>query len=413
MKIDHVHFYVEDAAVFCDWLVHTLGFQRFTSGSSNHTYTEVVKSGSITFLLSSPLSSESPVAEFLCLHPPGVADIAFLVEDVETLIEKAIAQGTQILQPPQEQFPRQGRLKWGKISSWGSLVHTLIEGQGISQESFFPIQLNWITKAANGKLRPLSRQGNQSNYDPQTRLTSIDHVVLNVAAGDLGAAVSWYQTVLEFCPQQMFSIQTQHSGLYSQVMVHPTGEVQLPINEPTSANSQIQEFLDVNGGAGVQHIALSTSNIVEAIAQIRCRGLPFIEVPPSYYSQLQEGFGGFNLPLSPGEWEEIATRQILVDWQREFPQALLLQTFTQPIFGKPTFFFEVIERRFQAKGFGEGNFLALFEAIEREQNKRGSLGSLEPKVGGSSKSSPLPTPTVPPLSSVELHNSPKQPDCHD
>lgn len=368
MKIAYVHFYVEDATVFSDWLVHTLGFQRFTSGSSHHTYTEVVKSGSITFVISSPLSTESPVAEFLRLHPPGVADIAFLVENVQALIEKAIAQGTQVVQSPQEQYPRQGRLKWGKIASWGSLVHTLIEREGISEESFFPTQLNWITKAAIG---------NQRNYDPQTNLTSIDHVVLNVAAGDLGAAVNWYQKVLGFCPQQMFSIQTQKSGLYSQVMAHPTGEVQLPINEPTSANSQIQEFLDFNGGAGIQHIALSTNNIVEAIAQIRCRGLPFIEVPPSYYNQLREGASNSKLPLSPEEWEKIATRQILVDWQEKFPQALLLQTFTQPIFDKPTFFFEIIERRFQAKGFGEGNFIALFEAIEREQNKRGSLGNSE------------------------------------
>ncbi|NET51132.1 MAG: hypothetical protein F6K09_21120 [Merismopedia sp. SIO2A8] len=112
---------------------------------------------------------------------------------------------------------------------------------------------------------------------------------------------------------------------------------------------------------------------MEAIAQIRCRGLPFIEVPLSYYSKLREGSGSFNLPLSAEEWEQIATRQILVDWQQQFPQALLLQTFTQPIFGKPTFFFELIERRFQAKGFGEGNFMALFEAIEREQNKRGTI----------------------------------------
>ncbi|NET64143.1 MAG: 4-hydroxyphenylpyruvate dioxygenase [Moorea sp. SIO1G6] len=375
MKIDHVHFYVEDATVFSDWLVKILGFQRVVSGSSDHTYTEVVKSGSITFLISSPLTSASPIAEFLRLHPPGVADIAFLVEDLEAVIENASAQGNQVVQPPQEQFQRQGRLKWSQIPSWGSLVHTLVERDGICDQSFFPAQFNWITKTAHGKPPSLSGEGNQGNNNLQTMFTTIDHVVLNVAAGELERAVNWYQQVLGFCPQQIFSIQTQQSGLYSQVMVDPTGEVQLPINEPTSANSQIQEFLDVNGGPGIQHIALRTSNIVEAIAQLRGRGLPFIEVPSSYYSQLRQRPGGSNLPLLTAEWEEIATRQILVDWQQEFPQALLLQTFTQPIFGKPTFFFEIIERRFQAKGFGEGNFRALFEAVEREQNKRGRLGT--------------------------------------
>ncbi|NEQ12157.1 MAG: 4-hydroxyphenylpyruvate dioxygenase, partial [Moorea sp. SIO4E2] len=263
---------------------------------------------------------------------------------------------------------------------WGSLVHTLVERDGICDESFFPAQLNWITQGAHSKLPSLNIAGNQVNNNPQTMFTSIDHVVLNVAAGDLGRAVNWYQQVLRFCPQQMFSIQTQQSGLYSQVMVDPTGQVQLPINEPTSANSQIQEFLDVNGGPGIQHIALGTSNILQAIAQLRSRGLPFIEVPPSYYSQWWETHCGSNFLLPKAEWEEIATRQILVDYQEEFPQALLLQTFTQPIFGKPTFFFEVIERRFQAKGFGEGNFRALFEAIEREQNKRGRLSTSESPI---------------------------------
>ncbi|NEO20579.1 MULTISPECIES: 4-hydroxyphenylpyruvate dioxygenase [unclassified Moorena] len=377
MKIDHVHFYVRDATVFSDWLVNILGFQRVASGSSHHTYTEVVKSGSITFVISSPLTSTSPIAEFLRLHPPGVADIAFLVEDLEAVIENAIAQGNQVVKLPQEQLQRQGRLKWSKIPSWGSLVHTLVERDGICEESFFPAQLNWITNTADGKVPSLSREANQVNNNPQTMFTTIDHVVLNVAAGELERAVNWYQHVLGFCPQQIFSIKTQQSGLYSQVMVDSTGEVQLPINEPTSANSQIQEFLDFNGGPGIQHIALRTSNIVEAIAQLRGRGLPFIEVPSSYYRELRQRPGGSNLPLPTAEWEEIATRQILVDWQQEFPQALLLQTFTQPIFGKPTFFFEIIERRFQAKGFGEGNFRALFEAIEREQNKRGALGTGE------------------------------------
>ncbi|HAG82337.1 MAG TPA: 4-hydroxyphenylpyruvate dioxygenase, partial [Cyanobacteria bacterium UBA12227] len=205
----------------------------------------------------------------------------------------------------------------------------------------------------------------------QPLFTHIDHVVLNVAAGDLVRAVQWYKNVLGFQPQEQFTIQTENSGLCSQVMVHPVSGVQFPINEPTSPNSQIQEFLNVNGGAGIQHIALATDNIVDAIAQLRTWGVSFLDVPPSYYTQLQQRYP--NIDLSLTEWQEIASQKILVDWQENSPHALLLQTFTQPIFKQPTFFFEVIERRLQAQGFGEGNFRALFEAIEREQLKRGSL----------------------------------------
>jgi 4-hydroxyphenylpyruvate dioxygenase len=153
-------------------------------------------------------------------------------------------------------------------------------------------------------------------------------------------------------------------------MLHPDGWVKLPINQPTSANSQIQEFLEVNRGPGVQHIALQTPNIVDAIAYLRQRGLPFLQVPRTYYTQLLHRQG---LQLSEAEIQEIAAQQILVDWEENSPEALLLQIFTQPIFEQPTFFFELIERRLQARGFGEGNFRALFEAIEREQMKRGSL----------------------------------------
>jgi 4-hydroxyphenylpyruvate dioxygenase len=195
-------------------------------------------------------------------------------------------------------------------------------------------------------------------------------VVLNVAAGDLERAVAWYKDTLDFQSQQTFKIQTDRSALHSQVMVSHNSRVQLPINQPASPNSQIQEFLDVNRGPGIQHIALQTPNIVPSVAQFRYSGLSFLPVPPSYYTQILHRQG---LPLSIAEVEEIARQQILVDWEDTTPQALLLQTFTQPIFGQPTFFFELIERRVGAAGFGEGNFRALFEAMEREQIKRGSL----------------------------------------
>jgi 4-hydroxyphenylpyruvate dioxygenase len=159
-------------------------------------------------------------------------------------------------------------------------------------------------------------------------------------------------------------------------MVSGNGDVQLPINEPASANSQIQEFLNVNRGAGIQHIALRTRNIVHAIAQFRASGLSLLPVPKGYYLEIQQRKG---LPLSTDELDAIAAQEILVDWKENtffgsnniIP--VLLQIFTQPIFSQPTFFFEFIERRYQAQGFGEGNFRALFAAIENEQIKRGSL----------------------------------------
>ena len=350
MKIDHVHFYVEDAKVWRDWFVRHLGFQAVTDRiSSFHTCTEVVKNGSVCFFLSSPLLPTSPVAEFLRQYPPGVADVAFAVEDVESAIALAQKHGATILQPIQERQIGTALIKCGKIAAWGGLTHTLIE-------------------------RSLVFEKGQMTND--NTFTAIDHIVLNVAVGELDRAVAWYEKILDFQPQQAFKIKTNRSALHSQVMVSRNGSVQLPINEPASKNSQIQEFLDVNRGSGIQHIALRTTNLVNAIAKFRASGLSLLSVPQTYYSQLKQRPG---LPLSVLEIEAIAQQEILVDWQ-EYTSLeggdtapLLLQTFTQPIFEQPTFFFEFIERRFQAQGFGEGNFRALFEAIESEQIKRGTL----------------------------------------
>ncbi|MEH2304136.1 4-hydroxyphenylpyruvate dioxygenase [Nostoc sp.] len=357
MKIDHVHFYVEDAKMWRDWFVHHLGFQSVADRSSSfHTCTEVVKSGAVCFFLSSPLLPTSPVAEFLRKYPPGVADVAFAVEDVEAAIAQAQKHGATILQPIQERQVGTAFLKCGKIAAWGGLTHTLIERSFVSSHSSLVFDKGQIT--------------NDNTF------AAIDHIVLNVAVGELDHAVAWYENILDFQPQQAFKIKTNRSALHSQVMVSHNGSVQLPINEPASKNSQIQEFLDVNRGPGIQHIALRTTNLVSAIAKFRASGLPLLSVPQTYYSQLKQRSG---LTLSPLELEAIAQQEILVDWQEYTPVGtqqtapLLLQIFTQPIFEQPTFFFEFIERRFQAQGFGEGNFRALFEAIESEQIKRGTL----------------------------------------
>jgi 4-hydroxyphenylpyruvate dioxygenase len=347
MNIDRVHFYVEDARAWRNWFINKLGFQAVVGGSNTtHTCTEVVKSGSVCFVLSSPLTPLSPVAQFLRQHPPGVADVAFCVEDLEAVMKRAIAYNAKVLQPIQYQ----AGCKSAKIAAWGSLIHTLIERR-------------------DGEMGEMGEMGEKSPLATH-HFSGIDHVVLNVAAGDLEGAAAWYENVLEFHSQQTFKIKTARSALYSQVMISRDRCVKFPINQPASPNSQIQEFLDANQGSGIQHIALHTPNIVSAIAQLRSSGVSFLPVPPTYYTQLRERQ---ELPLLAAEFEQIAQQQILIDCGETNPHALLLQTFTQPIFDKPTFFFELIERRFQAVGFGEGNFRALFEAIEREQIKRGSL----------------------------------------
>ncbi|MFN6560120.1 MAG: 4-hydroxyphenylpyruvate dioxygenase [Nostoc sp. ChiSLP01] len=371
MKIDSVHFYVENAKTWRDWFVHHLGFQTVAHHTSSfHTCTEVVKSGNVCFLLSSPLLPTSPVAEFLRQYPPGVADVAFAVEDVEAAIAHAKMHGATVLQPIQQQNVGATSIKWSKIAAWGGLTHTLIETE---------VRRDTETGRRGDAVKEFSaspRPPVPASPIPASLITGIDHIVLNVEIGDLERAVAWYENILDFQPQQVFKIKTDRSALHSQVMVSHNGDVQLPINEPATSNSQIQEFLDVNRGPGIQHIALRTTNLVSAIAKFRASGLSLLSVPQTYYTQLKQRSG---FPLSDLEIEAIAKQEILVDWQEYTPlegrntAPLLLQIFTQPIFEQPTFFFEFIERRFQAQGFGEGNFRALFEAIESEQIKRGTL----------------------------------------
>ncbi|MBD1216823.1 MAG: 4-hydroxyphenylpyruvate dioxygenase [Aphanizomenon flos-aquae Clear-A1] len=352
LQIDHIHFYVEDAQKWRDWFVYCLGFQVINNGifpslshhqKSLHTCTEVVKSGTVCFLLSSPILPTSPVAEFLRQHPPGVADVAFAVDNVEALTAKAISNGAKILQPLQNA----GFCQYAKIAGWGGLNHTLMTR---NQEKIAEVE---------NSLYPA--------------VTAIDHLVLNVGVGELETAVNWYQKIFDFQPQQSFQIKTDRSGLHSQVMISPHGNIQLPINEPASPSSQIQEFLDVNRGAGIQHIALMIPDLVNAISRFRGAGLSFLSVPQNYYFQLQQRH---KFSLSTEELQAISDQEILVDWHEDAPLGqLLLQIFSQPIFSEPTFFFEFIERRSLARGFGEGNFLALFQAIEREQIKRGFVSS--------------------------------------
>lgn len=338
MDIDHAHFYVHDAERSRNWFVRTMGFRAIGQQQDSKTHTEILQTGSITLLVSSPLMSSSPVAAYLEQHPPGVADLAFRVTDLEALLERVKHHEVPLLSAPnQPQVTIQG---------WGNLRHTLIQSQ---------------TEASPNAVEA---GGSDPPMDNGPIFLKIDHAVLNVERHQLQEAIRWYQEVLGFEARDYFNIQTERSALCSQVLVHPEGTAQFPINEPASMRSQIQEFLDFNRGPGIQHIALSTVNITETVRQLRERGLDFLDIPSSYYAPLQQA-------ASMLELAAIEEQRILVELQQ--PSQALLQTFTQPIFAQPTFFFEVIERRLRARGFGERNFTALFEAIEREQLKRGTL----------------------------------------
>ncbi|ELR99484.1 4-hydroxyphenylpyruvate dioxygenase [Gloeocapsa sp. PCC 73106] len=320
MWIDHVHFYVEDAKQWRDWFVHLMGFRAIASKNDGTTITEIVSSQEIVFWLSSPIKLTSPVAKYLRLHPPGVVDLAFLVENLEPILARATTHQVSVLGSPRR----------CQLITPFQFKHTLIEGNRVK-----PVGGRWFTH--------------------------IDHLVLNVAQGELQMMVKWYETIFGFQSQQSFLVSTERSALSSQVMVHPKSGIQLPINEPVDANSQIQEFLDLNGGAGIQHIALFTPEITFAVSQLRDSGLKFLAIPDDYYQQLL----AFN--LSEEEYQQLKTQGILADIQST---SKLLQIFTEPIFSAPTFFFELIERREKAQGFGAANFQVLFEAIEREQIKR-------------------------------------------
>lgn len=363
MRIDYIHFYLKDTASLADWFREKIGCTSLMSAAGAHTHTEVLKTGSIYFVLSSPITQHSPAYDYLSCHPAGVVDVALRVEKLEPILAKAAR--SESLQPVSE---LSGPIRWAKIRGWGDLTHTLIEGTAeFSFCEVLRLQLGIEAFLPDRNISAVTSEPERVNETPSL-FAEIDHVVLNVPAGSLQEAVNWYRDLFDFDVKQTFNIQTQHSGLKSQVLGSKSGKVYFNINEPTSASSQIQKFLEANQGSGIQHIALRTHNIVKAVAHMQQQGQVFLSVPPAYYAQLERRLKpALASMLKSSELNEIQDRNILVDGSAGQPTSLLLQIFTQPLFEEPTFFMEIIERRQQARGFGEGNFRALFEAIETEQ----------------------------------------------
>ena len=353
MYFHHLHFYVKDTLLWKDWFTQKLGFQAIETDSTNPV--KLIQAG-IEIWLSAPECADN-VKEYLRHHPPGLVDVAFATNRFDEVLNQATAQDAILSNPTYSETTGKRHCQ---IKGWAHIQHTLIE-----------VGADWVER------QHIKQQQVRFTAQPnQPWVSLIDHVVINVPKGKLQDAVTWYQTLFNLQRGQSFEINTAYSGLCSQVLTHPEGSVQIPINEPSSINSQIQEFLNHNRGAGVQHVALRSANAVNAIAHFRHQGLKLLNVPHTYYEDVAQRP---SCPLK--DLSAISQQQLLIDWHHEGNQGTLLQAFTDPLFTEPTVFFEIIERgQYKdsgqiktAQGFGEGNFQALFEAIERAQIERGSL----------------------------------------
>jgi 4-hydroxyphenylpyruvate dioxygenase len=349
--IDHVEFIVEDAEAWRDYYVDRFGMylraygDESTGLAGRKAY--LVGQGRVNFLLAQPHgrgSARDELQDHLDKHGNGVKDVAYLVEDAAKALANALAAGARQARA----IDAHEGFKAGAIKVYGDTIHTLVERKDRAT-NHFP---GYVPTA-------------ESRRESSIHFAMIDHVVANVEVMD--EWVGFYERVFGFEPTRHFDINTGRSALMSKVMGSSDGYIKMPINEPSSGNSQIQEYLDEYNGPGVQHIALLTPNIVDTVAAMRRKGMEFLEIPDSYYDEeFRKRLGTIDESV-----EDLKANQILAD--RDDEHGYLLQIFTRCLYDRPTLFHEVIQRKGGAKGFGEGNFKALFESIEREQARRGTL----------------------------------------
>lgn len=352
---DHLELYVgnaKQAAMFYDrgFGFDTIAYRGLDTGTRN-VASYVMQQGEIRLVLSSALDPNHPIALKAAKHGDHVAVIGLGVESVDRAFQVSTERGALAAIPPTEETDEMGIYRSATIYGYGNTLIKFVERdryQGIFAPGFVP--------------RPISSRSNAG-------LIKIDHVVGNVERGQMNRWVKFFENALELELLVKFddrAISTEYSALTSSVIQNPTGLIKLPINEPAigKGKSQIQEFLEYNHGAGVQHVACLTHNIVETVTKLKASGIEFLNVPRSYYAALEARIGEIDESI-----EQLAQLGILVDRDRE---GYLLQIFTQPVQDRPTLFFEIIQRH-GSQGFGEGNFKSLFEAIEREQALRGNL----------------------------------------
>jgi 4-hydroxyphenylpyruvate dioxygenase len=358
---DYVEFYVGNAKQAAHYYKTAFGYQSLAyagleTGIKDRT-SYVLAQDKIRLVFTTPLNENSPINDHLRKHGDGVKVVALWVEDATSAYNETIKRGARSFMEPTTETDEFGQVVRSGIYTYGETVHVFVERKNYSG-TFLPGYKEW-----------------KSDYNPEsTGLKYIDHMVGNVGWNEMNTWVKFYEDVMGFVNFLSFDdkqIHTEYSALMSKVMSNGNGRIKFPINEPAEGKkrSQIEEYLDFYGGPGVQHIAIATDDIIKTVSQLRARGIEFLSAPPSeYYKAIPERLGQ-HMGMMKEDISKIEELAIMVDADED---GYLLQIFTKPQQDRPTLFFEIIQRM-GAKGFGAGNFKALFESIEREQAKRGTL----------------------------------------
>lgn len=374
---DHIHFWVSNAKQVAAFYVLRLGFEylayRGLETGVRDVATHVVRQNRIIFAFSSPLNPvETEMGKRIMIKGDAAKDVAFGVKDCAAIYAKAMSRGAESIQEPIEAKDEFGSVVTATVKTYGDTVHTFVQ-RGEYKGAFLP------GYKAVSKVDPLS------TLLPGPGLQFIDHIVGNQPDLQMVDACNWYEKVLDF--HRFWSvddsqIHSEYSSLRSIVMTDYDEVIKMPINEPAAGKrkSQIQEYVDYHGGAGVQHIALNTNDIITALKNLRARGMEFLQVPDAYYEDVKKRLAKSPVQVKE-DIDELKKLCILIDFD---DKGYLLQIFTKPVEDRPTLFYEVIQRN-NHTGFGAGNFKALFESIEREQAERGNLG-----VDTTASSSPTP-----------------------
>eukprot|EP01101_Sappina_pedata_P003983 TRINITY_DN1629_c0_g1_i1.p1 TRINITY_DN1629_c0_g1~~TRINITY_DN1629_c0_g1_i1.p1 ORF type:complete len:381 (-),score=199.78 TRINITY_DN1629_c0_g1_i1:89-1231(-) len=362
---DHLSFLVGNALQAADWYVSRLGFKKIAySGletGSRDIVSHVVKQDKAIFVFTSTLNPDDKEnGEHLMKHGDGVKNIAFTVDDCIGIFKNAIERGAKAVKEPQTLTDENGTAIIASIKSYGDIIHTFVERKNYTGP-FLP------------GFQTITEVDPFETFTKPVGLNFFDHVVGNQHMGEMEPVVQWYEKVLQF--HRFWSaddrvVHTEYSSLKSIILTDYDETLRIPINEPAPGKkkSQIQEFVEFNGGPGVQHIAINTSDIINAVQTLKARGVKFLTVPKSYYVSLRQKLA--KAPITVAEdLDVIEELKILIDFD---DKGYLLQLFTKPVEDRPTLFIEIIQR-YNFFGFGAGNFRSLFEAVEREQDKRGNL----------------------------------------
>jgi 4-hydroxyphenylpyruvate dioxygenase len=354
---DYVEFYVGNALQAAHYYISAFGFQPVAySGpqtGNRDRVSYVVRQNKLTFVLTTALRDNNPIADHVYKHGDGVKFLALKVNDAKSAWEETTKRGGKSYVTPEVLKDQDGEVVISGIHTYGETVHLFIERNNYTGV-FMPGFRKWE---------------NQYFKTDDTGLLYVDHCVGNVGWNQMNVWVKFYEEVMGFRNILTFDdadISTEYSALMSKVMSNGNGYVKFPINEPAEGKkkSQVEEYLEFYNGEGVQHVAMATNDILETVRKLKSRGVEFLQVPTSYYDDLIDRVGKIDEDLEP-----LKELGILVDRDNE---GYLLQLFTKPVEDRPTLFFEIIQRK-GAKSFGKGNFKALFEAIEREQAERGNL----------------------------------------